>query len=111
MCIRDRVGTSSFNVTPDQTGSYFNKLACFCFTEQTLAPGQEVSMPVLFYIDPALADDANARDATTITLSYTFHRAEGGTAQQGSAPRIAVAPTAANRTAPHPLGVSAADQE
>jgi cytochrome c oxidase assembly protein subunit 11 len=87
-------GTATFNVIPEKAAPYFSKIECFCFTEQTLAPGQEVSMPVLFYIDPALADDVNARDATTITLSYTFHRAEGGTAQQGSAPRIAVAPTA-----------------
>jgi Cytochrome oxidase assembly factor len=89
-------GTATFNVIPEKAAPYFSKIECFCFTEQTLAPGQEVSMPVVFYVDPALADDVNARDATTITLSYTFHRAEGGTAQQGSAPRIAVAPTAAS---------------
>lgn len=70
-------GTAAFNVSPDAAARYFNKIECFCFTEQTLAPGQEVSMPVLFYIDPAIADDPDARDIRKITLSYTFYRMEG----------------------------------
>lgn len=69
-------GTASFNVTPEAAGYYFNKIECFCFTEQVLKPGQRVDMPVTFYIDPDIVNDPEARNITEITLSYTFFRSE-----------------------------------
>ena len=66
-------GTASFNVTPEVAGAFFNKIECFCFTEQTLAPGQSVDMPVTFYVDPTLATDRNSRRVEEITLSYTYY--------------------------------------
>lgn len=67
-------GQATYNVTPFKVGPYFVKIECFCFTEQTLAPGQRVSMPVSYYIDPAMADDPDLADITEITLNYTFFR-------------------------------------
>ncbi|ALE15879.1 Cytochrome oxidase biogenesis protein Cox11-CtaG, copper delivery to Cox1 [Altererythrobacter epoxidivorans] len=73
-------GTATYNVEPAQAGRYFNKIQCFCFTEQTLQPGQEVHMPVLYYVDPAALDDPNMKGVEQITLSYTFHRAKDASA-------------------------------
>lgn len=67
-------GISVYNVTPEKVGRYFHKVACFCFDEQTLAPGQRADMPVTFWVDPRIAEDPNTREVTTITLSYTFYR-------------------------------------
>ena len=73
-------GRASFNVEPEQAALYFHKIQCFCFTEQTLKPGQEVDMPVVYYVDPKILDDPDNKDVDLITLSYTFHQS-GGAAQ------------------------------
>ena len=69
-------GTAAYNVAPDLAGYYFNKIQCFCFTEQVLKPHERVQMPVIFYVDPEMMDDADARDIRDITLSYTFYQTE-----------------------------------
>lgn len=71
-------GTASFNVTPTQAGAYFTKIQCFCFTQQTLQPGQEVRMPVLYFVDPKILQDSDNKDTQQITLSYTFYPVEQG---------------------------------
>ncbi len=65
--------TASFNVTPDSTGIYFNKIECFCFTEQVIPPNETVEMPVTYFVDPDLDENSELRTIGQITLSYTFH--------------------------------------
>lgn len=70
---RPVAGQASFNVVPYAAGGYFSKIACFCFTEQVLQPGETVQMPVSFYVDPAILDDPDGRGVREITLGYTFY--------------------------------------
>ncbi len=66
-------GTATYNVMPAQAAPYFSKIQCFCFTEQTLQPGEQVRMPVIFYIDPKILTDPDTKTVDEITLSYTFY--------------------------------------
>jgi len=70
---RPIAGQATYNVTPYTAGAFFEKVECFCFTEQVLAPGERVEMPVSFYIDPEIVDDRDGQYVHTITLSYTFY--------------------------------------
>ena len=69
-------GRATFNVTPDVSGAYFNKVECFCFTDTTLQPGETLDMPVVFYVDPDIVDVSEMKNIKTITLSYTMFLAE-----------------------------------
>ena len=73
---RTIAGTAAYNVTPFAAGLYFSKIACFCFTEQVLEPGERVEMPVTFYVDPEIVNDPDARHIPAITLSYTFYETD-----------------------------------
>jgi cytochrome c oxidase assembly protein subunit 11 len=73
---RTIAGTASYNVTPDQAGGYFTKIACFCFEQQVLGPGETVDMPVSFYVDPEIVNDPEGKFVREITLSYTFHQTD-----------------------------------
>lgn len=75
-----------FNVVPEQAGAYFQKLECFCFTDQTIAAGATVEMPVLYFIDPKYVEDIDTKGKTEVTLSYTFYPATDG-AKQAQAPK------------------------
>jgi cytochrome c oxidase assembly protein subunit 11 len=80
---RPLTGTAVFNVTPEAAGIHFNKVECFCFTEQRLEPGQSVDMPVSFFVDPAIVDDEDANNLLELTLSYTFFRSEASAQNMG----------------------------
>jgi len=86
LAARETVGQASYNVTPPTTGAYFQKINCFCFTEQSMHAGETREMPVVFYVDPALAQDAEQNGLNTITLSYTYFpvRAEPVASAPGS---------------------------
>jgi cytochrome c oxidase assembly protein subunit 11 len=77
LAARAVTGTATFNVTPLKAGPYFNKVQCFCFEEQTLAPGETARFGVSFFVDPAILEDRNLDEVTAITLSYTFFRSLG----------------------------------
>lgn len=85
------IGTASYNVTPEKAAPYFNKLDCFCFTEQGLAAGARIDMPVVFFIDPAIANDPDLADLREVTLAYSFFPAK-----TNPAPRAAVTAPVSN---------------
>jgi cytochrome c oxidase assembly protein subunit 11 len=74
LAARTITAQASYNVTPTTIGAYFDKINCFCFTEQTMKPGETREMTVVFYVDPAIVKDRDQQDLNTITLSYTFFR-------------------------------------
>jgi len=78
---RTTTGQAAYNVAPLTVGAYFQKINCFCFTEQTFAPGEKREMPVVFYVDPAIAADHDNDGLSAITLSYTFYPVREPTAQ------------------------------
>jgi cytochrome c oxidase assembly protein subunit 11 len=75
--LKASAGVATFNVQPSLAAAYFNKLECFCFQEQTLEPGEVMDSAVVFFVDPAIADDPNLRDLKGLTLSYTYFPAKG----------------------------------
>ncbi len=74
LAARELDAQASYNVSPPTVGAYFTKIDCFCFTKQTMKPGETREMTVVFYVDPAIVKDRDQNDLNTITLSYTFYR-------------------------------------
>ena len=85
-----------YNVTPGQTGAYFDKIACFCFSEQHLGPHETAEMPVVFFLDPALEKDETMSGIDEVTLSYTFYPAQDATACRRLRPQASEPPAALN---------------
>ncbi|HYA81533.1 MAG TPA: cytochrome c oxidase assembly protein [Methylocystis sp.] len=83
----DTAGLAAYNVSPDQAGLWFDKLACFCFSEQHLKPRESAEWPVVFYLDPALENEENMNKVEEITLSYSFFPAKGGPEKTTEAPK------------------------
>jgi cytochrome c oxidase assembly protein subunit 11 len=91
-------GVATYNVTPEVVGKYFHKTACFCFEQQTLEAGQEVDMPIAFWVDPKIAEDPNTSGIRTVTVSYTFFHsmedAQRSGALANAGPHVGAAPRA-----------------
>lgn len=104
---RTVTGVATYNVTPDKVGKYFHKTACFCFDEQTLAPGQQMQFPLSFWVDPAIATDPSTSDVHSITLSYTFFRSLDDAARNGgldkAGPHVGASADAGARSATVPI--------
>jgi cytochrome c oxidase assembly protein subunit 11 len=86
MSARETVAQAAYNVTPPTIGAYFQKINCFCFTEQRMGSGETREMPVVFYVDPALATDPAQASLNTITLSYTFFPVRDGPVAESKIP-------------------------
>jgi cytochrome c oxidase assembly protein subunit 11 len=86
LAARETAGQAAYNVTPTTAGGYFDKINCFCFTEQRLVAGEKREMAVVFYVDPELAKDRDQNDLNTITLSYTFYPVRDKAGVADSAP-------------------------
>ncbi len=96
---RTIAGTATFNVTPEKIGIYFNKLACFCFQETVLKPGETAELPVTFFVDPDLLKDEHANEVRTVTLSYTFFPSANGVPVESEAKSASlISPAAAAAT-------------
>jgi len=78
----ENVGSAVYNISPPTAGAFFNKIQCFCFTRQTLKPGEAAEFPVTFFVDPAILKDTEGKQIPEITLSYTFYPADAGKPQK-----------------------------